>query len=55
MTEEALWVDVQQCYKLRLAVKVAEGIIALAVCPGLNVWIAVHQGKTIVFAHAFIH
>lgn len=49
MTAEALWVDLQPCYKLGLAVKVAKGIIALAVCPGLNVWIAAHQGKSIVF------
>lgn len=49
MTAEALWVDLQHCYKLGLAVKVAKGIIALAVCPGLNVWIAAHQGKSILF------
>lgn len=55
MIAEALWVDLQHCYKLGLAVKVAKGIIALAVCPGLNVWIAAHQGKSSVFAHAFIH
>lgn len=52
MIVEALWVDLQQCYKLGLAGKVAKGIVALAVCSGLNVWIAVHQGKSTMFAHA---
>lgn len=51
-------VDLQQCYELGLAVKVAKGI-AFAACPSSlyawNVWIAVHQGKSIVFVHALLH
>lgn len=51
---EALWVDLQQCYELGLAVKVAKGIV-LAICLSISIWIAVHQEKSIMVAYAFLH
>lgn len=47
---EALWVDLQQCYELGLAVKVAKGI-ALAICLSISIWIAVYIRRNPLWLH----
>jgi len=47
---EALWVDLQQCYELGLAVKVAKGIV-LAICLSISIWIAVYIRRNPLWLH----